>query len=422
MIKIKRSLANYSFYDNTAIEKKLEQMASNGWMIRKTGNLFWTYEKIEPCKLKFTVTYFPGASEFDPYPSEKQLDKEDLCAQDGWRLVLRWDAMQIFCTDKEDAVPIETDPVPYVENIHMTMRKNIILGQLASIALIIWSLYLQISQLCRDPANYLSGTSSIFSIPAWILLLILSVLEVIHYFRWEHKARQAAESGVFLPIGSNKILPWAVVILVSVFLLISYFGSEGRLLLIFSIALALVIPIIAGRWIMKKLKQKGVSRRVNIALSCLSIAVLVIAGFTAVLALGLSGQLPIAENKMPVGTYEQNGYVFDIYDDPLPLEVEELVETDAEWSKEAHLQETFLVSYGEYRQDIIGSKSNDDYSISYEIIDIKKPFLYEFIKNKTVNSRQDEISGDTVFIDHFEPVDPSSWNAEEVYQLVQSDQ
>ena len=75
------------------------------------------------------------------------------------------------------------------------------------------------------------------------------------------------------------------------------------------------------------------------------------------------------------------------------------------------------MSYGEYRQDIIGSKSNDDYSISYEIIDIKKPFLYEFIKNKTVNSRQDEISGDTVFIDHFEPVDPSSWNAEEVYQL-----
>ena len=109
MSTVKRTLVNVSFYDSEAIQQKLEQMAARGWMIQKAGNLFWTYTKIPPQKLRFAVTYFPGASEFDPRPSEKQLEREELCAQDGWRLVLRWDAMQIFCTDREDAVPIETD-------------------------------------------------------------------------------------------------------------------------------------------------------------------------------------------------------------------------------------------------------------------------------------------------------------------------
>ena len=130
MKTLKRTLANFSFFDKETIEKKLEDMASKGWMISKANNLFWTYTKVPPQKLRFAVTYFPGASELDPCPSEKQLEKEELCAEDGWKLVLRWDAMQIFCTDLEDAVPIETDPIPQVENIHLTMRKNVFLSQL----------------------------------------------------------------------------------------------------------------------------------------------------------------------------------------------------------------------------------------------------------------------------------------------------
>ena len=66
MSTVKRTLVNVSFYDPEAIQRKLEQMAARGWMIQKVGNLFWTYTKIPPQKLRFAVTYFPGASEFDP--------------------------------------------------------------------------------------------------------------------------------------------------------------------------------------------------------------------------------------------------------------------------------------------------------------------------------------------------------------------
>ena len=123
MSNVKRCFANFSPFDQSTIETKLEEMAARGWMIQKLGNLFWTYERIEPQKLHFAVTYFPDASEFDPKPSEGQLTREEFCAQDGWQLAVRWGAMQIFYTSQENPVPIDTDVVTQVETICRTMKK-----------------------------------------------------------------------------------------------------------------------------------------------------------------------------------------------------------------------------------------------------------------------------------------------------------
>lgn len=417
----RRTLANFSFFDQEAIEKKLENMAAKGWMLAKAGNLFWTYRKIAPQKLRFAVTYFPGASEFDPHPSDKQLEKEELCAQDGWRLVLRWDAMQIFCTDREDAVPIETDPVPRVENVHLTMRKRVLTGQLTTMVLILWSLYLQFSQLWRDPVAYLSTSTRLFSIPSWLLLLLMAVLDLVFYFRWERRARQAAEHGIFLPPGSHKWLSWGILALVCVFLLLSYSSSSAQLLLIVCIMVAMVIPILLGRWMMKKLKQRGVSKTLNLVVSGVCTGVLVIVGLSAVVLATVGGWLPTDSRSQPVDRYEWRGERMDVYDDPLPLEVEELAHVDARWSKEARRQESWLVSYGDYRQDLLPGQEVNGYDLRYEITDVKAAFLYDFLKNRILRERQDEVHDGVVFVDHFEPVDPAPWDAEAVYQLHWSD-
>lgn len=422
MRTLKRTPANFSFFDKETIEKKLEDMASKGWMIAKANNLFWTYTKIPPQKLRFTVTYFPGASEFDPRPSEKQLEKEELCAQDGWKLVLRWDAMQIFCTDREDAVPIETDPAPQVENIHRTMRKNSLFSQLISIALIILSLYLQFSQLWRDPVDYLSNTTHLASIPCWLLLLLMVLLDLALYFRWERRARKAAEHGISLPLRSPKWLPWVVLSLIGVFLLLSYSTSNARLLLIACIAVIMVVPFFLGQWMMKKLKEKGVSRTVNRVASGIFVGVLVTGGMIAVTAATIGGWLPTDDrSSQPVGQYDWDGLTMDIYDDPLPLTVEDLAEVNARWSKEARLQESPLVAYGDYRQDLLYGQEIQRYDLSYEITDVKLPILYDFIKERLLKERQDEVHDGFVFIDHFEAIDPTPWDAEEVYQLHWSD-
>ena len=422
MRTLKRAPANFSFFDQHTIEKKLEDMAAKGWMVAKANNFFWTYTQIPPQKLKFAVTYFPGASELDPRPSEKQLEKEALCAEDGWKLVLRWDAMQIFCTDREDAVPIETDPVPQVENIHRTMRKNILVSQLVTIVLVFWSLYLQLSQLRRDPADYLSDTTRLASIPCWLLLLLMSMLDLVLYFRWEWRARQAAEHGISLPFRSHKWLSWVILALVCAFLFLSYSSSSTHLLLMICLAAVTVVPILLGRWLMKKLKEKGVSRTVNRVAGGIFVGALVTAGMIAVVVASIGGWLPANDrNSQPVGQYEWRGRMRDIYDDPLPLTVEDLVEVDARWSKEAQLQESPLVAYGDYRQDLLYGQEIRGYDLSYEIIDVKLPILYGFIKDRLVNARQDEVHDDFVYIDHFEAIDPTPWDAEEAYQLHWSD-
>ena len=412
MSTVKRTLVNVSFYDPEAIQRKLEQMAARGWMLQKAGNLFWTYTKIPPQKLRFAVTYFPEASEFDPKPSEKQLEKEELCAQDGWRLVLRWDVMQIFCTDREDAVPIDTDPVPQVDNIHRTMRKKVLVSQLLMVLLIFWFLYLQLSQLRRDPADYLSDNSRLFTIPLWLMLLLMTIYELVIYFRWGRRAKEAAEHGVFLPVRAHPWLSWAAVGLASVFLLLSFSASSGHLLFLLSAAVVTTVPILLARWMLGALKRRGVSRWVNLAVTCAAIFVLVIAGTGVIVAASLRGWLPLGEESQPVGQYDWDGLTMDIYDDPLPLEVEDLVQVDARWSKEARLQESPLLAYGDYRQDLLFTEEIQGYEIRYEITDVKVPFLYDFVKDGFIRDNQDE-----VLEKYLIPVDPAPWEAEEVYQV-----
>ena len=417
MSTVKRTLVNVSFYDPEAIQRKLEQMAAQGWMIQKVGNLFWTYTKIPPQKLRFAVTYFPGASEFDPKPSEKQLEKEELCAQDGWRLVLRWDVMQIFCTDREDAVPIDTDPVPQVDNIHRTMQKKVLVSQLVMALSVLGFLYLQLSQLWRDPADYLSDNSRLFTIPLWLMLLLMTIYELVIYFRWGRRAKEAAEHGVFLPVRSHPWLSWAAVGLATVFLLLSVSASSGGFLFLLSIVVVMVIPFLLANWMLGELKGRGVSRRVNLAVTSAAIFVLVIVGTGAVVVgAATQGWLTLGEESQPVGQYDWDGLTMDIYDDPLPLEVEDLVQVDARWSKEARLQESPLLACGDYRQDLLFTEEIQGYELRYEITDVKVPFLYDFVKDGFIRDNQDE-----VLEKYLIPVDPAPWEAEEVYQVSWSD-
>lgn len=417
MSTVKRTLVNVSFYDPEAIQRKLEQMAARGWMIQKVGNLFWTYTKIPPQKLRFAVTYFPGASEFDPKPSEKQLEKEELCAQDGWRLVLRWDVMQIFCTDREDAVPIDTDPVPQVDNIHRTMQKKVLVSQLVMALSVLGFLYLQLSQLWRDPADYLSDNSRLFTIPLWLMLLLMTIYELVIYFRWGRRAKEAAEHGVFLPVRSHPWLSWAAVGLATVFLLLSVSASSGGFLFLLSIVVVMVIPFLLANWMLGELKGRGVSRRVNLAVTSAAIFVLVIVGTGAVVVgAATQGWLTLGEESQPVGQYDWDGLTMHIYDDPLPLEVEDLVQVDARWSKEARLQESPLLAYGDYRQDLLFTEEIQGYELRYEITDVKVPFLYDFVKDGFIRDNQDE-----VLEKYLIPVDPAPWEAEEVYQVSWSD-
>ena len=56
MSDIKREfLPLYSFYDRAGITSHLEQMAAKGWLLEKLGGYCWSYRRIEPKSLRFSV-------------------------------------------------------------------------------------------------------------------------------------------------------------------------------------------------------------------------------------------------------------------------------------------------------------------------------------------------------------------------------
>lgn len=421
----KRCFCLFSYYDQQAIGETLERMAENGWMLEKPGSFLWTYRRCEPKKLRFCVTFFPEASDFDPGPTDGELTKIDYCREDGWELAARWGVMQIFYSEDPDAVPIETEPVTQVENICRSMKKNVLFPQALICVILLWNLFLRVSQWKRDPAGELSSPYSLYAALMFAVLLLACLYEIAFYFFWSRKARAAARnSGVFLPIRSRPAASSILVALSVLLFLLACRALEGTL---GSMALWLcAVPLIiaAGNLLKSFLKKWGVPRNLNRIISVCSVFLLTFLLLGSITAAILRGELRPDNGKTVVGTYELYGRTRYIYDDPLLLEIEELADPGTlhgtQWSKEAEHQETFLLSRSEYRQYAVPGEGNDraaEFELSYTVIEVKQNFLYSFIKNAVLNARQDEVYDGGVFTDHYEPVDASVWHADEAYQL-----
>ena len=124
MKNTKRRMELFFSYDRTGIQAHLQKMAASGWMLEKMSNFSWLYRRMEPKDLTFAVTYFPKASEFDPELTEGQRVYQDFTARSGWQFVCSSAQMQVFCTEQESPVPIETDPMVELEMIHGAAKKS----------------------------------------------------------------------------------------------------------------------------------------------------------------------------------------------------------------------------------------------------------------------------------------------------------
>ena len=420
MKEMKRCFCNFSFYDQQAIQEKLEEMVESGWMLEKTG-FMWTYKRIEPKKLRFSVTYFPNASDFDPSPTEGELTKIDFCRQDGWNLVTTWGVMQIFYNEDLDAVPIETEPVMQIENICRSMKKNVLLPQAVLSGMLLWNVVIRLSQWLRDPVGELSDPFSIYSVLMFSILTLACLYEIGFYFCWSRKAKAAAQNdGVFLPVRSKPIASWILMAVSTLLLILSYTALRGPLGFVLLWLCMVPFIIVIGNLLKNMLKKRGVSRNVNRIVSVCAVVLLTFLMLGLMTTAIIQGRMRFDSGKNVVDTYELYGRTREIYNDPLPLEIEELADVNARWSKEADHQETLLLSSTEYRQYAVPADGNDNLDerkLEYTVTEVKQDFLYDFIKRAVLNSRQDEIHDDFVFTDHYEPIDASVWNADDAYQL-----
>lgn len=401
MKDVKRRFEWFSFYDREAIEKHLENMAEQGWMIENVGRIIWRYRRIEPKKLHISVTCFPEASSYDAVPTEGQLEMREYCARDGWEFATQWGCMQIFYNEAEDPTPIETDAVTWVENINKSNR-TAIPYLIIVLSLLVISLFMSINMFCLDRIDFLSSQSELALLPIGLLGPVIILLEMWGNCHWYKRAKTAAESGEFL---ENKIgLPIKILVFITLFLSVSFalftFLRWWQMLVLMAAVL-----IIAGeiqRFATRQMKKRKFSRKANYLLTAVLGVVLALTIAGGVIDVAVSG---IMTEDKPAGSYTTvDGETVEVYNDPIPLNIQDLTnEYNNEWSAREFGDESFLLAEKHYYQKPLTDE--DVPWLRYDVIEVKAPFLYNYCKN-IIKSEWDETA---------RPTDASPWGAKEVY-------
>lgn len=413
----KREYPFYEIYDRTHIERHLEDMAERGWLLEKIGNYGWRYRRIEPKKLHFSFCYYPKASVFGPELSDGQLEFADFCAHTGWTLAATNGQAQAFYNEREDPVPIETDPAVELEAIHKSAKKNFLIAY--SALLLLGLLYCGefFGDLLRDPLSFLARSTALYTLFAGVLLVIMGAVQLGSYFLWRARAKRAAEQGEFYPtpdLSHFSRISLAFVLLFFAAMLLSVFSSGDSLLgWITGLLLAyFAFMLVAVNGTKALLKRKKVSASVNraatigvdIAMGVLMVA-LIFAGVNYVVS-------------------------HDLFRDDtatVPLTTEDLTGEDLpeEWywrdvNKHSSL---LLTQYELYQAPSTHHVSEKEYyelpRMKYTVTDVKAAFLCDFCKSRLLHAGETPHRNDPegYLVEFYKPVDAVPWGAQEAYQL-----
>lgn len=425
MKELKRRLETFSFYDHSGIEKHLEEMAEQGWLLKEISHSFWIYRRIEPKKFRFAVTYYPKASEFDPEPQEGQMIYRDYGERSGWKFICQSAQMQIFYNEEEDPTPMETDPVVEVQTIHKAAKKNFLPSYFILLALSVLQAALFISRLLGDPIGLLSSTTQLSTGFCWALLFLLCVVELVGYYRWHRKAVKAAENGAFLETHSHELFHKVVLaasVFVLVYMLINLLSIGDRMMLtIYTLLIGYMFTLFAVVNAVKQfLKRKKVSRNANLTVTLVVDFVLAFVMLAAI----THGTLRASQSGLfhpKEDTYEHGGMTWILYQDEIPLSVEDLQDIDFDgYIRENRESESIFLGQRVVHQwpRFDTAPSVKVPSLSYTLTIIKAPALYDWCKDSVLNKREDKVAEDGfVIISHYEEIDAAPWFANEAYQF-----
>lgn len=426
MKETKCRLETFSFYDRTGLERHLARMAERGWLLEKIGNFFWYYRRIEPKTLTFSVTYFPKASAFDPAPSEGQQMFYEFCAHTGWMLAASSAQMQIFYNERENPIPIETDPMTEVDAIHRTMKRSFLPAQLALLVAALLNGGLLIFNSCNNPIEMLANPGSLLAAGCWVLMLLLVGVECGGYFRWHSEAARAAARGEYLETRSHRKLQIASLVVLAAWLLcyfVSIAASGNRMLVVVTVfMLLLYVPglFLVMNGVKAFLKRKKVSAKANFWVTLAAVLVMAFVLVGIILFVVFSGTRHgwLRDGTTGEETYEYNGRTYTIGRDQLPLMLDDLLEGDFDrYSRERLGSQSLLLGWYELHQWPLGPVElfPERVYLDYEIILVKAPFLYGLCRETKLHERDHWDSEEPGQYDYV-PVDPAPWGAVEAYR------
>jgi len=416
MKEIKKVLFTFAAYDYTGIEKYLEKQASEGWMLKRFTGVFMEFSKVEPKKLRFSVTYFSKATGFEPKPSKEQEHYMDLCEYTGWKFVTSCDQMQIFCTEDEYATPLETDPIMKVNNIHKSIKKIFVVPYIGLIMITMWNVVSVFSGLIFDTIEMLSNNYIILSGFCSIVALLLIIVEFIAYFRWKSKALKSAEDGIFVESsGKTNFQYWvAAITCIGGIFMIASIGEKILFCMGLGIVFIIILIVVGRIYLISFFKKLGLSKTANRILSTMIFMTLVI--IIAVVTGIVTFKVGISMRSKPAYTYEYEDTTYEVYHDEIPFRIEDFMNArNDEYSTRCTTKSSLLIEYIEASQDTRYDVELDE-GIEYTIVKVKASFVYDMVKNslyKEIEEYCEEFADWRKIV----KVDENQWNTNEVYEV-----
>ncbi len=394
----KRRIEIITFFDAHRISKKLEAMAKKGWMLESIGSYIWTYRKIEPQAIHFAVTYYAKASGYDPGPSPKQLEYQDMAAHTGWKLAASSAQMQVFYNIEENPIPLETEPALEIATIHKSAMRNFIPGNAFVLLLAAFQGFIQFSAMKAYPITFWSSTSSLVSVAAIIVLFLITAVNLGAYFIWHHKAAADAKQDIFrnypnlVPFNICSIVFLIILLFTWIMCVLLYGSSFEAAVTIGTVFLVLVITVITIG-LRDVMKERNVSANKNRAVS-----IVFIIGITIALSFGIVHSAVILTDDSMFS-----------HNTEIPVSVSELLDVDAD-DYDQDVSGTESIFLADYWMDDTpdGSKEGAEELpyISYKVVLVKADFIYDMCWADMKETYSEQELRDT---------DAALWHAEAAY-------
>jgi len=401
MKDIKRKIEVFSFYDKTGIERHLEKMAEDGWLLEKISALFWTYRRIEPKKIRFSISYYATINDFEPEPTEEQQEFNDFCEHSGWKLAASSVQMQVFYNENEDPVPIETDPLLEIDNLHRYARKT----ALRTYPILLFLSFLMgvtfIGSLFQDPVYYLASAINLFTGVWFVVAFIYSITEIGGYYIWRRRAKALAEQGEFLETKGHRWLVITVFLfmVLSLALYVLSIGNKGLQMFTITFVVNVIAVIFIVQAIKELLKRKKVKAGINRTV-------------VAIISFVVSVALMSGTNALTIFTIK-NDMLKDQFAE-LPFTIGELTGIDdSDYLKSKADRNSILLRQIDSSQHPMDN--GEGISLGYTITEVKLPFMYDFCFEKLYDSRITKYSYEAGI--RYEEVDAAVWGAKKAYQL-----
>ena len=421
MKQTKRRFEPFAFYNSTGICRHLEKMAAKGWMLSWMSTYWWTYQRTQPRKLHFAISYLPNLSQFDPDNLEERQEFLDYCTHGGWHLACSTAQMHVFWNEEENPTPLETDPELELESIRASAWKGFLLGNGLLLGISLFQIFLFTMLYLGNPINVLSNSLLVFVLTLFLISAALAITDLVCYSQWSSKAEKMAPLGSLPQTVDTHYLGKGVTYLVVILLLIEVVRgiASGQQTSLWMMAIPGCLLILLLSQIMQALRdwlrRRGASRGLNRAL----VAVFWITGSLAY-AVGVTFLRPAANAAelaiRGAETYTVQGESYTAYHDDVPLSLEELIgeQTDSYSTRRTGDQTIFLSRCFVTQEPRLDAEDQDELpSLRYTVYSIFLPSLYEVCKRDLLDTG---VLMEQYILYSYVPADPAPWGAEEVFQ------